>query len=149
MVWECVCLEEVCGSCTMIIDGRVRQSCSAMIDTLAPDGQTIKLQPMSKFPVVRDLVVDRSRMFEDLKRVKAWISLDGSHALGPGPRQSQANQETAYPAVAVHDVRLLPRGVPAGQLGAATSSALRPSTRCASSTCTPAARCTRPSDSTP
>jgi succinate dehydrogenase / fumarate reductase iron-sulfur subunit len=52
---------------------------------------------MTKFPVVRDLVVDRSRMFEDLKRVKAWIQIDGSHALGPGPRQAQASQETSYP----------------------------------------------------
>jgi succinate dehydrogenase / fumarate reductase iron-sulfur subunit len=47
--------------------------------------------------VVRDLAVDRSRMFEDLKRVKAWINLDGSHALGPGPRQAPENQEAAYP----------------------------------------------------
>lgn len=97
VVWECVCLEEVCGSCTMIIDGRVRQSCSAMIDRIAPQGETIVLEPMTKFPVVRDLVVDRSRMFEDLKRVKAWIHLDGTHELGPGPRQSQKDQETAYP----------------------------------------------------
>jgi succinate dehydrogenase / fumarate reductase iron-sulfur subunit len=97
VVWECVCLEEVCGSCTMVIDGRVRQSCSAMVDAIAPDGQTIVVEPMTKFPVVRDLVVDRSRMFEDLKRVKAWIHLDGSHELGPGPRQSQESQETAYP----------------------------------------------------
>jgi succinate dehydrogenase / fumarate reductase iron-sulfur subunit len=97
VVWECVCLEEVCGSCTMLVNGRVRQSCSAMIDAIAPDGETIVLEPMTKFPVVRDLVVDRSRMFEDLKRVHAWIQLDGSHALGPGPRQSPENQETAYP----------------------------------------------------
>jgi succinate dehydrogenase / fumarate reductase iron-sulfur subunit len=97
VVWECACLEEVCGSCTMIIDGRVRQSCSALVDELAPAGQTIVLEPMTKFPVVRDLVVDRSRMFEDLKRVKAWIQLDGSHGLGPGPRQSQESQERAYP----------------------------------------------------
>jgi succinate dehydrogenase / fumarate reductase iron-sulfur subunit len=97
VVWECVCLEEVCGSCTMLVNGRVRQSCSAMIDVLAPGGETIVLEPMTKFPVVRDLVVDRSRMFEDLKRVRAWIQIDGSHALGPGPRQSSENQETAYP----------------------------------------------------
>jgi succinate dehydrogenase / fumarate reductase, iron-sulfur subunit len=97
VVWDCSCLEEVCGACTMLVNGRVRQSCSAMIDALSPDGQTITLQPMTKFPVVRDLSVDRSRMFEDLKRVKAWIQLDGSHELGPGPRQSQDNQETAYP----------------------------------------------------
>ncbi len=97
VVWESVCLEEVCGSCTMVINGRVRQSCSAMIDQLAPGGETITLQPMTKFPVVRDLMVDRARMFADLKRVKAWIQLDGSHELGAGPRQSQDNQETTYP----------------------------------------------------
>jgi succinate dehydrogenase / fumarate reductase iron-sulfur subunit len=97
VVWESVCLEEVCGSCTMRVNGRVRQSCSAMVDIIAPEGHVITLQPMTKFPVVRDLVVDRSRMFEDLKRVHAWIRLDGSHELGPGPRQSQENQETAYP----------------------------------------------------
>src|SRR5580704_12258256 len=53
VVWECVCLEEVCGSCTMRIDGRVRQSCSALVDKIAPDGHTIVLEPMTKFPVVR------------------------------------------------------------------------------------------------
>jgi succinate dehydrogenase / fumarate reductase iron-sulfur subunit len=98
VVWECVCLEEVCGSCTMIINGRVRQSCSALVDPIIGEAhRTIVLEPMTKFPVVRDLVVDRSRMFDDLKRVKAWIDLDGSQALGPGPRQSQQNQEAAYP----------------------------------------------------
>ena len=81
----------------MLINGRARQACSAMIDRISPNGETITLEPMTKFPLVRDLVVDRSRMFEDLKKVKAWIFLDGSHELGPGPRQSQENQEEAYP----------------------------------------------------
>lgn len=97
VVWECVCLEEVCGSCTMVINGRVRQSCTALVDQIAPNGEEIRLEPMTKFPIVRDLLVDRSRMFDNLKKVKAWIDLDGSHELGPGPRQSQENQETAYP----------------------------------------------------
>ena len=51
---------------------------------------------MKKFPVVRDLAVDRSRMFEALKRVKAWINVDGTHNLGPGPRQSQGDQTVMY-----------------------------------------------------
>lgn len=99
VVWECACLEEVCGSCTMVINGRVRQACSAMIDRLArnaPEGETIVLEPMRKFTVVRDLVVDRSRMFESLRRVRAWIHVDGTHPLGPGPRQSQRDQEISY-----------------------------------------------------
>jgi succinate dehydrogenase / fumarate reductase iron-sulfur subunit len=97
VVWESVCHEEVCGACTMLVNGRVRQSCSALVDQIAPSGETITLAPMTKFPLVRDLVVDRSRMFDDLKRVKAWIELDGSHDLGAGPRQPQENQEEAYP----------------------------------------------------
>src|SRR5262245_34796353 len=86
VVWEAACLEEVCGSCTMVINGRVRQACSALVDQVAPKGEVITIEPMSKFPVERDLVVDRSRMFEALKRVRAWIDLDGTHELGPGPR---------------------------------------------------------------
>ncbi|RYG68587.1 succinate dehydrogenase iron-sulfur subunit, partial [bacterium] len=97
VAWESVCLEEVCGSCTMVINGRVRQACTALIDQIAPNGEAITIEPMTKFPLVRDLVVDRSRMFNDLKKVKAWVLVDGSHELGPGPRQSQENQEEAYP----------------------------------------------------
>jgi succinate dehydrogenase / fumarate reductase iron-sulfur subunit len=97
VVWECVCLEEVCGSCTMLINGRARQSCSALVERIAPNGEVITLEPMTKFPVVRDLVVDRSRMFEDLKRVKAWIQIDGSYPLGAGPRQAPESQEASYP----------------------------------------------------
>jgi succinate dehydrogenase / fumarate reductase iron-sulfur subunit len=85
-VWDMSCLEQVCGVCTMVINGRVRQSCSALIDNLE---QPITLEPMSKFPIVRDLIVDRSRMFDHLKQVKAWIEIDGSYDLGPGPRMSQ------------------------------------------------------------
>ena len=33
-VWDMSCLEQVCGICTMVIDGTVRQSCSALIDDL-------------------------------------------------------------------------------------------------------------------
>src|SRR5215211_3536592 len=72
-VWDSGCLEEVCGACTMIINGKVRQSCSALVDKLVDGQEAITLEPMSKFPLVRDLWVDRSRLFNDLKRVKAWV----------------------------------------------------------------------------
>ena len=63
VVWDCNCLEEVCGACTMVINGEVRQSCSALVDHLIESGAAVTLEPMSKFPVVRDLWVDRTRMF--------------------------------------------------------------------------------------
>ena len=93
VVWESSCLEEVCGSCSMLINGKARQACSALVDQLK---QPITLEPFSKFPCVRDLRVDRSPMFESLKRVKAWISIDGTYDLGSGPRISPEKQEVAY-----------------------------------------------------
>ncbi len=97
-VWDMNCLEQVCGICTMVINGRVRQSCSALVDDLlvASGGNTITLEPMSKFPNVRDLVVDRTAMFNHLKQVHAWIELDGSYDLGAGPHTSQQTQAERY-----------------------------------------------------
>ena len=96
-VWDSGCLEEVCGACTMIINGHVGQSCSALVDKLGDEGAAITLEPMSKFPIIRDLFVDRERLFNDLKRVKAWVPIDGTYDLGAGPAVSQENQEVRYP----------------------------------------------------
>jgi succinate dehydrogenase / fumarate reductase, iron-sulfur subunit len=92
--WEASCLEEVCGSCAMLINGRARMACSALVDQLE---QPIKLEPFTKFPVIRDLQVDRSVLFENLKKVKAWVPVDGSYDLGAGPRLTIEEQEVAYP----------------------------------------------------
>src|ERR1700690_4263242 len=88
------CPEEICGSCAMLINGRARMACSALLDNL---DKPIKLEPLSKFPVVRDLSVDRSVLFENLKRVKAWVPGDGTYDLGSGPRVTMQEQEAAYP----------------------------------------------------
>lgn len=93
VVWDSNCLEEVCGSCTMNINGRARMACSSLVDKLQ---EPITLEPLQKFPLVRDLTVDRSRMFSALKQVKAWVQLDGTYDIGPGPRQSQSEQAERY-----------------------------------------------------
>lgn len=94
IVYESNCLEEVCGSCAMLINGKSAMACSRL---LRIPGETVQLEPLSKFPVVRDLIVDRSVLFENLKRVKAWVPVDGTYDLGPGPRIFPAVQEQAYP----------------------------------------------------
>lgn len=91
--WESNCLEEVCGACSMVINGKPRQACTALIDKLE---QPVRIAPMRTFPVVRDVVVDRGRMFEALKKVKAWIPIDGTYDLGPGPRMAEVKRQEAY-----------------------------------------------------
>ncbi len=98
VAYDACCLEEVCGACSMLVNGSVRQACTALANTLLenkPD--EITLEPMSKFPVVRDLVVDRSKMFNSLSRVHAWVPVDGYSDRGAGPRISQHQQEDSYP----------------------------------------------------
>jgi succinate dehydrogenase / fumarate reductase, iron-sulfur subunit len=94
VVWECNCMEEVCGACAMVINGVPRQACAALIDELS---QPIVLQPLSKFRVVRDLQVDRQKMFDALKTVKAWVMLDGGHDIHRhAPLISPSEQEARY-----------------------------------------------------
>src|SRR6476659_9690342 len=94
ITYDSNCLEEVCGSCAVLINGKARMACSALIDQLE---QPIRLEPFSKFPIVRDLATDRSVIFENLKAVKAWVPIDGSYDLGPGPRMTMEEQESSYP----------------------------------------------------
>jgi len=98
VVWEQGCLEEVCGSCSMLINGKPRQACTALVDKILDQTKTntITLAPFSKFPLVRDLIVDRSLMFENLKKAHAWIDADGAFDRGPGPKISQEKQEVMY-----------------------------------------------------
>jgi succinate dehydrogenase / fumarate reductase iron-sulfur subunit len=94
ITYDSNCLEEVCGSCAMLINGKARMACSALMDNLE---KPVRLEPLSKFPVVRDLAVDRSVLFENLKAVKAWVPIDGTYDLGAGPRMTMEEQEAAYP----------------------------------------------------
>jgi succinate dehydrogenase / fumarate reductase iron-sulfur subunit len=93
IIYDRACLEEVCGSCAMRINGVSRMACTALIDSFE---QPIKLEPLGKFPVLRDLAVDRRQMFDALKRVRAWVPIDGTHDLGPGPRMPEPEREIAY-----------------------------------------------------
>lgn len=98
VAYESGCLEEICGSCTMRINGRVRQACSALVDHLLQDDPSgIELRPMSKFPVVRDLCVDRDRLFRALEKLQCWVPVDNYYDMGSGPKQTTEQQEQNYP----------------------------------------------------
>jgi succinate dehydrogenase / fumarate reductase iron-sulfur subunit len=99
ITYDSNCLEEICGSCAMLINGKAMMACSALVDKLlgGDTSKTLTLAPLSKFPVVRDLAVDRNVLFENLKAVKAWVPIDGTYDLGAGPRQHPQIQEQRYP----------------------------------------------------
>jgi len=99
VVWEQGCLEEVCGSCSMLINGKPRQACTALIENYIQEtsSTTITLAPFTKFPLIRDLCVDRQKMFDALKKIHGWISVDGTEDTGQfGAPQSPELQEAMY-----------------------------------------------------
>ncbi len=68
--WECSCLQKKCGACAMVIGGWPRLACDTFLREFG--GKTVTLEPLGKFPVVADLTVDRSVLFENLKRMTLW-----------------------------------------------------------------------------
>ena len=85
--WEHSCLQKKCGACAMVINGRPRLACDARLSEYKG---IITLEPLKKFPVVADLIVDRSILFENLRVMQMWIS-------GPG-KVSEKQSDEAYEA---------------------------------------------------
>ena len=69
--WECSCMQAVCGGCAMIINGVPCLACATYADEIK--GKELILEPLSKFSVVADLVVDRSSIYENLNKAKAYL----------------------------------------------------------------------------
>ena len=81
--WECSCLQGICGSCAMVINNRPSLACETFVRDLK--GEEITIRPLRKFPVIHDLVVDRSSIHDNLKQANVCIgeyqpSADIDHA---------------------------------------------------------------------
>ena len=70
--WECSCLQKKCGACAMLINGKPKLACDAFVRDYLKKGR-ISLAPLSKFPVIKDLIVDRSILYNNLKDMKAYL----------------------------------------------------------------------------
>jgi succinate dehydrogenase iron-sulfur subunit len=64
--WNCKAAK--CGCCAAEIDGRPRLMCKTHLDEF-PDGDTIRVEPMRAFPIVRDLVSDVTWNYEVNKKI--------------------------------------------------------------------------------
>lgn len=72
IVFKQSCLQGKCGACAMLINGKPRLACK----TKVKDYDYLKLEPLKKFPVIEDLVVDRTIMQENLKMLNVYLSDD-------------------------------------------------------------------------
>ena len=65
------CRMGVCGSCGMMANGRAVLTCATYLESLLPG--PIRIEPLTGFPVIRDLVGDITDFMGKLSDVKAWI----------------------------------------------------------------------------
>ena len=68
--WEHSCLQKKCGACAMVINDRPGLACGTRLSSFK---KSVKIEPLRKFPVIADLMVDRSVMFENLKNLRLWF----------------------------------------------------------------------------
>lgn len=80
VLFEHACGSGSCGACAMIICGRARLACNTFLAEL---GESATLEPLSVFPIVRDLRVDRQGMSSAIASARAWVDLDGVYEHGP------------------------------------------------------------------
>ena len=69
--WECSCLQGMCGGCAMVINEHPALACSTHLRDIK--GDELVIRPLRKFPVVSDLVVDRTRIFDSLRSSGVYI----------------------------------------------------------------------------
>lgn len=69
--WECSCLQGVCGACAMVINNVPALACETFLKDLI--GNEITIRPLQKFPVIHDLLVDRSSIQDNLKATNMFI----------------------------------------------------------------------------
>jgi succinate dehydrogenase / fumarate reductase iron-sulfur subunit len=86
--WECSCMQKMCGACAMVINGKPALACSEFID--ADETSVLVLEPLRKFPVVTDLIVDRSCITEHQKQAMMYLGERGKTNLKEHEQQYSA-----------------------------------------------------------
>ena len=69
--WEQSCLQGMCGACAMVINNTPALACETFLRDIKSD--TVVLEPLRKFPVITDLIIDRSVIDSYLKKEGAFI----------------------------------------------------------------------------
>ena len=68
------CRMGICGSCGMMVNGEPKLTCESFVKDY--DTETIKIEPLAHFPVIRDVVINMDDFMEKLPTVSPWLIPD-------------------------------------------------------------------------
>jgi succinate dehydrogenase / fumarate reductase iron-sulfur subunit len=72
VAFESACRGDGCGACVLLVNGQARSACRTPLE--APKRGAIRIEPLSKLPLVRDLIVDKSALDATLLERRAWLA---------------------------------------------------------------------------
>jgi succinate dehydrogenase / fumarate reductase iron-sulfur subunit len=88
------CGHGVCGSDAMVVNGSERLACRTLVkDVAAKEGDRITIAPLRSLPVLRDLIVDQRRFFENYRSVRPYLVEDEANPPAAGRERLQAPAE--------------------------------------------------------
>ena len=67
------CRVGMCGSCAMVVNGRPRWTCRTRVSQVAGAGESLRLEPLHNFAVVKDLAVDMTQFFDKWKEARGFF----------------------------------------------------------------------------
>jgi fumarate reductase iron-sulfur subunit len=88
------CRMGICGSCGMMVNGQPKLTCATFLSDYAPG--SVRVEPLTNFPVVRDLVVEISDFMSKLLEVKPWIVRQEEKPLSEGEYRQTPQQLDEY-----------------------------------------------------
>jgi fumarate reductase iron-sulfur subunit len=88
------CRMGICGSCGMTVNGEPKLTCAAFLTDYKPG--PVRVEPLTNFPVIRDLVVEIGDFLRKLPKVLPWIVRDTDKPTSDGEYLQTPEELDAY-----------------------------------------------------
>jgi fumarate reductase iron-sulfur subunit len=88
------CRMGICGSCGMMVNGEPKLTCATFLADYAP--KPVRVEPLTNFPIIRDLIVDIGDFMRKLVRIKPWIVREHEKPLSEGEYRQTPQQMDDY-----------------------------------------------------
>lgn len=91
--FTCSCRSSICGACAVRVNGNAELSCEKLVADLIARYQTetLTIEPLGNFRVIRDLIVDWDPKYARIKKVKPVVHPKDEFSAEDGCRQSPAD----------------------------------------------------------
>lgn len=88
--FTCSCRSSICGACAVRVNGNAELACEMLVDKLMKryDTNTLMVEPLGNFRVIRDLIVDWDPKYARIKKIKPALQPKAEFTAETGCKQS-------------------------------------------------------------